>query len=687
MRRARSLRRRSEPELREIEALFRSAFEDAPIGMAITAIDGTFLEVNRALCDLLGRSAEDLRTLRWPDVTHPEDRAVQEAYEDSALAGNARFFRTEKRYLRPDGGIVWALLSRSLIESDQGEPGVFISQVVDITDRRRVEQRIREQEEETRRIIDTAQEAFVGMDADGRIIEWNRQAELAFGWRRDEAIGRRLADTIIPERYREAHWRGLDRFLRTGEAEVLGRRLELSALRRDGNEFPVELVIWAVPSGGGVLFHALLHDIADRKRAEHVLRRQKEELAALHETTLGLLNRLDADDLLETILTRAAALLGTPHAYLYVVDEDLGELVIRAGTGVFTDYVGYRLRRGEGLAGRVWETGEPLVVDDYSTWAGRRAGFEFLRAAAAIPLGTASKIEGVLGLVLLDDTRRFEGDDIDLLSRFGRMASLALENARLYSTIRGELVERTRAEKELERTAAELQAANRELRVADAMKSDFVAIASHELRTPLTAVLGFASTLLNHWDRLPEEERRSQVGMIDRQARVLGRLVDDLLTMSRIEGGALDTHPRAVDVRASVEDLLDSLGSGDGDVAIEVDEKLEVLADPNHFRQIVTNFLTNALKYGRTPIQVEAAVSDGTVEVRVRDQGEGVPEDFVPRLFEKFAQAPGVAQAHRGTGLGLSIVRGLARAQGGDAWYEPNEPRGSCFGVRLPRAG
>jgi PAS domain S-box-containing protein len=687
MRRARSLRRRSEPELREIEALFRSAFEDAPIGMAITAIDGTFLEVNRALCDLLGRSAEDLRTFSWADVTHPEDRAVQEAYEDSALAGNARFFRTEKRYLRPDGRTVWALLSRSLIESARGEPGVFISQVVDITDRRRVEQRIREQEEETRRIIESAQEAFVGMDADGRIIEWNRQAELTFGWRRDEALGRRLADTIVPERYRDAHWRGLERFLRTGEAEVLGKRLEYSALRRDGTEFPVELAIWTVPSGGGVLFHALVHDIADRKRAEHVLRRQKEELAALHETTLGLLNRLDAADLLETILSRAAALLGTPHACLYVVDEDRGELVIRAGTGVFTDYVGYRLGRGEGLAGRVWETGQPLMVDDYSTWSGRRAGFEFLRAAAAIPLATAAKIEGVLGLVLLDDTRRFEEDDIGLLSRFGRMASLALENARLYSTIRAELAERTRAEKELERTAAELQSANRELRVADAMKSDFVAIASHELRTPLTAVLGFASTLLTHWDRLPEEERRSQVGMIDRQARVLGRLVDDLLTMSRIEGGALETQPRAVDVRASVEDLLVSVGCGDDEVAIDVDDELEVLADPSHLRQIVTNYLTNALKYGRTPIRVEAAASDGSVEIRVRDQGDGVPEDFVPRLFEKFAQAPGIAQAHRGTGLGLSIVLGLARAQGGDAWYEPNQPRGACFGVRLPRAG
>ncbi|HJV04856.1 MAG TPA: PAS domain S-box protein, partial [Actinomycetota bacterium] len=386
MTRQRRLGRRPDGDVRQLEALFRSAFEDAPIGMAITAIDGSFLQVNQALCELLGRSWDELRGMTWADVTHPEDRPVQEAYEDNALAGQARFFRTEKRYVRPDGRTIWALLSRSLVRDAEGNPLVFISQVVDITDRRKVEQRIREQEQETRRIIDTAQEAFVGMDADGRITDWNRQAELIFGWRRDEALGRRLAETVIPERYREAHYRGLARFLDTGEATVLGRRLELSALRRDGSEFPVELAIWPVPSGGGVVFHALVHDISDRKEAESVLRRQKEELAALHETTLGLLNRLEASDLLETILTRAAALLGTPHAYLYVADPERDELVVRAGTGVFTDYVGYRLRRGEGLAGRVWEGGEPMVVDDYSTWAGRREGFEFLRASVAIPL-------------------------------------------------------------------------------------------------------------------------------------------------------------------------------------------------------------------------------------------------------------------------------------------------------------
>jgi signal transduction histidine kinase len=327
-----------------------------------------------------------------------------------------------------------------------------------------------------------------------------------------------------------------------------------------------------------------------------------------------------------------------------------------------------------------------MTVDNYSTWSNRRSGFDFLRAAAAIPLSAGSTIEGVLGLALLDEDRRFERPDVELLSRFGRMASLALENARLYSTVREELAERTRAEKELGRIAAELHAANEELRAADEMKSHFVAIASHELRTPLTAVLGFASTLLAHWDRIPEQERQSQVGMIDRQARVLARLVDDLLTMSRIEGGALDTNPRPVVVRESVQDLLVAVGCDD-EVSVDVDDHLRVLADPGHFRQIVTNYLTNALKYGRAPIRIEAAASNGTVEVRVRDQGEGVPQDFVPRLFERFAQAPGVAEAHRGTGLGLSIVRGLARAQGGEAWYEPNEPRGACFGVRLPRAG
>src|SRR5579884_2245438 len=100
--------------------------------------------------------------------------------------------------------------------------------------------------ERLRQILDTAGDAFIGMDAAGRVTEWNRQAELIFGWRRDEVMRRAVSEIIIPDEYREAHDQGLERFLATGEARVLGQRLELAALRRDGSEFPIELTLWAL---------------------------------------------------------------------------------------------------------------------------------------------------------------------------------------------------------------------------------------------------------------------------------------------------------------------------------------------------------------------------------------------------------------------------------------------------------
>jgi signal transduction histidine kinase len=420
-------------------------------------------------------------------------------------------------------------------------------------------------------------------------------------------------------------------------------------------------------------------------RAEELLRRQNEELAALYETTLGLISRLEPTSLLEAMLARAAALIGTPHAYLYVLDDVPEQLVIRAGIGVFADAIGRPLRRGEGLAGRVWETGEPMSVEDYGRWAGRAPGFDFVRAAASIPLRAGEDIVGVIGLVRMEPGRHFDQEDLALLSRFGRMASLALENARLYEAAQIELGERRKAEKELERAASELRQANEELRAADEMKSHFVAVASHELRTPLTSILGFATTLLRFWHRLSDEQRRGQVGIIEEQAQRLARLVDDLLTLSRIEAGVLETRPDRVELAPAVDHAVGSFPGWEGVVEVSVAPGLSVHADPDHVQQIVVNYLSNAMRYGAPPFELDARQSDRWVDLTVRDAGGGVPETFRSRLFEAFAQAPS-AHGAGGTGLGLSIVRGLAEAQGGRAWFEPNEPRGACFAVRLPRA-
>jgi PAS domain S-box-containing protein len=669
--------------LQEAEARFRAAFENAPIGMALLSPEGRFLQVNQALCDVLGRGEEELLGTSWQAVTHPEDRVSQDALDRKVLAGHEHAYVVEKRYLRGDGTPAWALVSRSLVRDPGGQPLYFISQVLDISERKHVEEALRAREEEVRRILETAQDAFVVMDSDGRISDWNRQAEEVFGWPREEAVGRVLAETIIPERYREQHRRGLERFLATGQGPVLDKRLELSALRRDGTEFPVELTIWALPRGGSHRFNALVHDISERLSSQTELSRQTEELTALHETTLDLLRRLEPTSLLEAILARAAALMGTEHGYLYVVDEAVpDELVCRVGIGRFSDLPGYRLGRGEGLAGRAWQSGKPVAVDDYHAWPGRLPQFEWMRATAVLPLRAGPDIVGVIGCVHDEEGPTFGPEEIDLLTRFGRLASLALDNARLYQAAQQELHERRRAEKELERFASELQQANEELRAADQMKSHFVAVASHELRTPLTAVLGFATTLMNHWDRIPDRDKREHIGLIEGQARRLSRLADDLLTMSKIEAGALEVRPEPVDVEEALRQAVSAFA--DQDIEVEAEAGLRAMADPDHVEQIMINYVTNAIKYGRPPIRVEARRTNRWVEVSVTDSGDGVPGDFVPRLFEKFAQA-GRIRSGSGTGLGLSIVRGLARAQGGDAWYEPADP-GARFCVHLPMA-
>jgi PAS domain S-box-containing protein len=666
--------------LHEAEARFHTAFQAAPIGMALASLGGRYLQVNPALCELLGHEEQEMVGVNWRDLTHPDDIGAQEEYERSALEGDPATFRMEKRYLRPDGGIVWAVTSRALVRDPDGEPLYFISQVVDISERRGIEARLREREEETRRILETAQDAFIGMDAEGRVSDWNRQAELAFGWTVEEAIGRQLAELIIPERFRDQHRRGLSHFLATGEGKVLNRRLELTGLRRSGEEFPVELSIWPLASGGAVRFNAFVHDISERVQAQDELSRQAEELQALHETTLDLIRRLEPTSLLQAILVRAASLMRTEHGYIYVLEESAGELVVRAGIGAFADYTGYRLQQGEGLAGRVWEAGEPISINDYQTWEGRRAEFEFIHAAVALPLRAGTGIVGVLGLTHVEEERRFDVEDIDLLTRFGRLASLVLDNARLYSSAQQELRERRRAEKELERSADELRQANEDLLAADEMKTHFVAVTSHELRTPLTSVLGFARTLRKNWDRLADDARREQIALIEEQAARLSRLVEELLTMSRIDAGALDVHTVEVDVEAAIRQAVAAFGEDGARIEVSETNGVRAAADPDHLQQILVNYLANALRHGAPPVRVEASATNGSVEIVVADAGSGVPPAFVPRLFQKFAQA---RDSGGGTGLGLSIVRGLAVALGGDAWYEPGSP-GARFGVRLP---
>jgi len=262
----------------------------------------------------------------------------------------------------------------------------------------------------------------------------------------------------------------------------------------------------------------------------------------------------------------------------------------------------------------------------------------------------------------------------------------AQELARLARRLARERTAREEAEAIAERVTSDLYGALQALTAVNASLRDFVAVAAHDLRAPLTSVLGYAGLLRERWDQLGDAARREFIEGIQRSGRHLERLVDDLLTISRIEAGALHTHAEAMELRAVIDLAIES-AARNTPVELEVGPDLVVLADPDHVRRVLVNYVSNAVKYGAPPVELRAEAVDGWIDVHVSDHGEGVPEEFVPRLFDRFARAEEVrAKGLEGTGLGLAIVRGLARANGGDAWYERHGTDGACFVLRMPRS-
>lgn len=222
----------------------------------------------------------------------------------------------------------------------------------------------------------------------------------------------------------------------------------------------------------------LRQELMERKRTEETLRRINAELDALNATTASLLNRLDTQGLLQEILQRAAVLMKTQHGFLFLVEPESQELVLRVGIGRYAEHIGYRLKRGQGMAGIVWKTGEPLVVRDYSQWEHRLTGFEWARAQVCLPLRVDLEIVGVIGLVYLEPDRHFGEAEVALLNRFGQMASLALANANLYEETQYELKERRRAEQRLQETLAEIERAQTKARaILDAATDSMLLLA------------------------------------------------------------------------------------------------------------------------------------------------------------------------------------------------------------------
>jgi signal transduction histidine kinase len=236
-------------------------------------------------------------------------------------------------------------------------------------------------------------------------------------------------------------------------------------------------------------------------------------------------------------------------------------------------------------------------------------------------------------------------------------------------------VERARQEAELARVRVS------ELEALDKEKREFLASISHELRTPLAAVLGFATELADSWEVFEPDEARSLVRLIATQSTDISAIVDDLLTVTRLEAGTMTVYPSVVEVSDHLADMVETTGRDAGRV-IQWQGDATVWADPARLRQIVRNLITNAIRYGGDEMAVFVTPGTGRASIDVWDSGGPIPDARVETMFQPFERADSNGRNPNSVGLGLAVARSLARVMGGDIEYRYQ--RGSVFHLELP---
>lgn len=397
--------------------------------------------------------------------------------------------------------------------------------------------------------------------------------------------------------------------------------------------------------------------------------RESDRLLALHRASTELATHTDTNTVIESILRNAVVLLGGGSGSFFRWDPEASVLRrVQSWQSPDVDSSA-ELRPGEGLAGLAFAQAKPVIINDYqaSDLARGRGRDRGLRAGLGVPLVPNGKPLGVLLISSYDDTTQFSDDDARLLDLFGDQAAAALISAEAFE-------EQSKAVAELERV--------------NTVKSEFVAIVSHEFRTPLTGIQGFSEMMRD--EDLNVAEMKEYAADINKDARRLNRLVNEMLDLSRMESGRINLNLEKLDLNAIVQDVVSTMQptTPRHQFTLRLDPALPKLsADRDKITQVVTNLASNAVKYAPDggEVVVMTRAEGNQAHLMVADNGVGMPKEMLEHVFEPYSRVESGATRHiRGTGLGLPIARQIVKLHGGRVWADSVEGKGSTFHCLIP---
>lgn len=595
-------------------------------------------------------------------------------------------------FLRRDGSRVYFTNNMTALRDETGTARGFVKIVRDLTQQKQDTDLLRASQLYQEAILQTALDAIVAMDHEGRIVLWNPAAERIFGYSRTEAVGALLADLIVPPALRQQHWHGLEIYLRTGEGTILNQRIEVTALRAGGEEFPVELTIIHFSNDGPPLFIGTVRDITERQHSARALL-ERAHLAELNAATGRALNGSgDLREMLDHCVRATVEHLDAAFARIWTLDETHNVLELQASAGLYTHLNGAhsRIPVGQFKIGRIAQTRQPHLTNDVLTDAlisdQQWARHEGMVAFAGYPLIMEERLIGVIGMFARHSLSK---TTLEALATIANSIALGIE--------------RKRGEQERSQLLQREQRARQEAENTNRIKDEFLSTLSHELRTPLTSILGWTHMLSSH--TLEAEAAAQALQTIERNARAQVQLIEDLLDISRIITGKLRLEVRPLQASEVVMAAVDAVRPAAAAKNIRLQLLLDSHAGPlsgdsDRLQQVFWNLLTNAVKFtpkgGRVQVRLERVASH--LEITIRDTGSGIAEDFLPHIFDRFRQADQTStREHGGLGLGLSIVHHLVELHGGtvrahNAAAKPNAAfersddfeRGAVFVVELP---
>lgn len=615
--------------LQESETRFRDLFDLAPIGMAEVSLDGKFLEVNSSFCEFVGYTREELMIQAFNKITHPEDQEISLDYFSRLIKGEFKQYKIEKRYCHKDGYFVDGILNCYLRLDTAGNPHSVISQIQDITQRKKIEEDIRQQKEYLRLILDNIPQQVFWKDTNlvfkGCNKHWAKSAQLESA---DSVIGKTDYDLFLDPEVAE--------FYRSQDVRVMAsKQPELNLVfpkykpGADGEKIWLDVsripMLDAEQNVIGIL--GVLEDITEKKAIDERLR----------------LTQFSIDK------SRDYVLFSDIKTRFFYVNEAASQTL------------GYS--KDELLKMRVQDI-DPKASEN--SWP---VSWEDLRQQGSFTFESIHRTK--------------EGKNISVEIT---LSYLEYNQKEYGCAVVRDISDRKQAEIVLQNAKETAELANR-------AKSEFLARMSHELRTPLNAILGFTQLMsldLKRNQSVLLHEHQEHLEIITRSGEHLLNLINDVLEMSKIEAGLISLHSNQFDLiklLKCLEDMLALKAQSKGlklqfEIASNVPKYIQT--DESKLRQILINLLGNAIKFtekGNVTLRVESQSRQFSecLIFSVEDTGLGIDPVEIETLFEPFVQTETGRKSQQGTGLGLAISRQFIKLMGGDISVKSELGKGTTF--------